>query len=188
MQIMRNHVSKQKFNGPRLARLKKTLAWARKNGLDPALCETIWLNVIIFSFNSVSNRKKGDTIYYYSWVVGPVFALLNLCIFFFVPWHNGLMEPDYWYEFMMQLTIAMWPIWAASIICQCSFWGNFKSLQNWPTYIFCWCIVAGVNATVTCSFHVLWTQYYSYYSPMPFTGYVCGLTAGVCTYIALYWR
>ena len=114
--------------------------------------------------------------------------MLNLSVFFFVPWHNGLTEPDYWYEFMIQVNTAMWPTLAATKILQCSFWGNFKSLQNWPTFITCMCFLIGVYATATCFYYVLWTQYYSYYTPMPFTGYICGLTAVIVIYIVLYWR
>ena len=144
--------------------------------------------VIIFFSNFISIRKNWDTIHYYSWVVGPVFALLCLCVYFWVPGHNALIEPDYWYEFVIILDVAMWPIWAACIILQCSFWGNLKSLQTWPTFIFCWCFVAGVYTILTCFYYVLWTQYYSYYTPMPFTGHLSGILAGVFAYIVLYWR
>ena len=98
------------------------------------------------------------------------------------------MEPDYWYEFMIQLAIAMWPVFAATKILHCSFWGNFKSFQSLPTYIFCWSFLVGVHVTVTLFYYVLWTQYYSYYTPMPFTGHLSGILAGVFAYIVLYWR
>ena len=51
-----------------------------------------------------------------------------------------------------------------------------------------YCYVACVNFVLTCSYYVLWTQYYGYYSPMPFTGYTAGLISGSSSYLALWFR
>ena len=98
------------------------------------------------------------------------------------------MEPDYWYEFMIQLAIAQWPAMAGTKVLHCSFWGNFKSFETWPTLIFFWLVLVGVHVTVTLFYYVLWTQYYSYYTPMPFGGYIGGIPAVLALYVALYWR
>ena len=88
----------------------------------------------------------------------------------------------------MQMTIGMWPNWAASILLQSVFWGNFQSLKTWGSYAYLYCYVACVNFVLTCSYYVLWTQYYGYYSPMPFTGYTAGLISGFTAYLALWFR
>ena len=114
--------------------------------------------------------------------------MANLSIFFLIPAHNAVKYPQYWYEFMMQMTVGMWPNWAASILLQSVFWGNFPSLKTWGSYAYLYCYVACVNFVLTCSYYVLWTQYYGYYSPMPFTGYTAGLISGTSAYLALWFR
>ena len=111
-----------------------------------------------------------------------------LCVIVVIPWHNALLVPDYWYEFMIQMMFTMLPTWAGTVILQSGFWGNFKSLQTWPSYIFLWCFMIVMYAILTCSYYILWTQHYDYYTPMPFAGYACGLSSGICAYIVLYWR
>ena len=108
--------------------------------------------------------------------------------FLLVPAHDSVKDPSYWYEYMLMMNVGMWPNWAASVVLQCVFWGNFKELKTWSSWLFLWMFVASLFSTLICVYYLIWTQYYGYYSPMPFTGYTAGLISGSTGYLALWFR
>ena len=102
-----------------------------------------------------------------------------------IPVHNVVENPEYWYEYPIQLSFFGLPFFVANVVLRSSFYLNVKLLRGPVPYIM---VLIGTFILFSASFvigYVVWVKIANWQFPIPFCGLIYGLniTGGVLVLI-----
>ena len=115
-------------------------------------------------------------------VYGPiiiVLAIASTTICTLLPYHNSILEPEYWFEILIPSFMCYFCVWAPLLLVRVSMLMNLDMMFTWKRYLkltLGYCFGWGL---VFVLLHIVWVQMLGYRHPVPFTGHICMLFAMV---------
>ena len=126
------------------------------------------------------------------WTIFYSLLIVIACLFSsfgatLVPQHNSLVQPEYWYEFIIAhgLGINAYFVIMAALRMQIFFKDDFSLESPIPFMKMYLAILLGHNGT-SYIFYQIWTVYFGFNHPMPWLGY-CALLGFVPAYFISLW-
>jgi hypothetical protein len=110
------------------------------------------------------------------------------CFLTLYPAHNVFHYPEYWYEFPLQLAVALLPSWAAMVLLRCSNYMNIDSIKNIFNFVTMFITASVIILLLYASEYLVWTILLRYPYPMPFNGYLTAGTGMIVFYIILWFE
>ena len=137
----------------------------------------------LFFTNILSNKEKVDKgIFYLLQGIGTIIGCVAITgIYTLIPVHNLFEHPEYWYEFPMQIIVALYPNWAAMVIFRCSNYMNITYIKNVRAFFSMWSIGSAVLLTLYGVQYLVWYILMGYNYPVPLNGYITAV-AGMITF------
>ena len=92
----------------------------------------------------------------------------------FIPFHNVLKEPQYWYEHQLILTFGLVPLLIGTVLSIAIYWANFTFEKKWISYVEMIAVGLGAFLVALTAYYVVWTEYLGYFQPLPLSVIVTG--------------
>ena len=144
-------------------------------------------NQVAPTISSNHPEKEGKTpvIHYVSFISGILLVLVLMIPGFFIPQHDPLREPFYWWQLHLLTVSVFMPVYAMSIMNVCNYCANITEGKNFISYVFLLCVGLAIYGTLLMSYYGIWVLL-GYVTPMPFNTYLIGPTSINSLYI-FYW-
>ena len=138
-----------------------------------------WINFDFFNRSSYYNVDLEDvnentTFYHLSTLSGPIITLAVISAECFIPFHNVLKEPQYWYEHQLILTFGLVPLLIGTVLSIAIYWANFTFEKKWISYVEMIAVGLGTFLVALTAYYVVWTEYLGYFQPLPLSVIVTG--------------
>ena len=135
-----------------------------------------------------------NTIKYGSWKVffkgmyGILVSLAPIAIFTMIPAHNIIKNPEYSYEFILQVCFAFLPTFAAAWTESFYFCTGIKVLRTIQFFMTLWIFLIVTSLITFGTINLIWIYGLNYQIPVPFTGYLFYLNTVILTPIVIWHR
>ena len=130
----------------------------------------------------------GDDVHYISWVFGIILTCLYVGLLTLIPMHNPIVEPEYFWEFMLFAAFGWASIFTGCGVLQTHYWANMHPGNDWRDMFVMTLIISAVNICLTLIYYYLWTGILGYTAPMVFTYYIPGSLCGVVLCVLSWFR
>ena len=125
------------------------------------------------------------TKFVFSVLVTILVSTASTFAFTLIPFHNMILYPSYWYEFLYLYPI--WSIWAAiffTYITGC--YMNIAYIKGFRCILIMWLILALTSVVFIISIYCLWTYALHFRFPIPWVSFIVG-DVMVCVGLAIFW-
>ena len=133
--------------------------------------------------------KPDDNWHYYHALLGLGSIILSnvlCCVITFVPMHNVIEEPFYWYETLIQAPIGFFSSCAAYMLLNCCYWMNIDQIKSFKNFVIFYVFLVLVAMTVGISGKMIWTEALGFPHPMPFYGMIIAYMVIVMSFVGLW--
>ena len=143
----------------------------------------------IFS-NIVENREDQSLNFWYilCGFIGVGMTIVLNSVYTLVPTHDVMIEPKYWYEFILQLQIALFPLYAINIVLRAAYWMNVTFIKHFKHFAKVWITGAGMSILLSVIVFFIWIYILKLHYPFPFYGLIFGMFTIVVMYIVLWFQ
>lgn len=124
---------------------------------------------------SVVKKPTISGIHHVSFLSGPALSFLTTSVIFIVPQKNGMLEPDYWYEYFIYGLFTLFPLFMLQVWFQIKYWCEFTFSRKsmWKVSFLAFVI----NYSVLPLYFCIWTYALEFVPPMAFGMYIGGTIA-----------
>ena len=105
-----------------------------------------------------------------------------------VPVHNVLIEPQYWWEVLIQAIAGFVTMSCAYTLLNCSYWTNISFLRTMRNFWIYYVVMAIFMGSIATSFDFGWSYGLKLPSPMPFYGMIIAYVVLFCGFVPLWYR
>lgn len=143
-------------------------------------------------FNDILNNYQNDhenkeTLKYILFGFGTIgAAFLSTCFQTFIPQHNVIENPVYWYELLLVGVPTLVGLLSAYFIYTCSHWMNVSFIKSFRKFFIMWLVGGLVGAIVIGAGYILWTYSLNYRYPIPFICYIELMILSVMLFMTLW--
>ena len=133
--------------------------------------------------------KPDDNWHYYHGLLGLGSILLSnlLCsILTFIPMHNVILEPFYWYETLIQASTGFFSSCAAYMLLNCCYWMNTDRIKSVKNFFIFYVFLVFIALAVGISVIMIWTEALGFRHPMPFFGMIMAYIVIVMSFVGLW--
>ena len=120
--------------------------------------------------------------------VGILGSFASTGIYSLIPLHNLFENPQYWYEFPLQVIFALFSNWAAMVILRCKYYMNTNYIYTYKTFFIMWIIAGSILFLVYATSYLIWTMGLKYQYPVPLNGYMTAALGMISFYLILWHR
>ena len=138
--------------------------------------------------NDETELYTGDDVHYISWVFGIILTCLYVGLLTLIPMHNPIVEPEYFWEFVLFASFGWASIFTGYVVLQTNYWANMHPGNYWRDMFVMTLIISAVNICLTLIYNYLWTGILGYTAPMVFTYYIPGSLCGVVLCVLSWFR
>ena len=132
--------------------------------------DVIWFKPICYTFGGIAG------------------CLISNCVLTFLPAQNVFNYPEYWYEFPLQVAMALLPYWAGMVILRCSNYMNIDSIKSIRNFFIMFITAAVVVFILYAAEYTIWNILLNYPYPVPMNGYVLAATGMLVFFTTLWYR
>ena len=138
----------------------------------------------------------------------PLLTWAVACTYCYIPIHEVLKEPTYWYEHDLVTIVATLPLFLGitmlqgksqsyiwNLVQHClrsitigQYWAKFTYKGGWKSFLYLYGIGVLIYGIFAIGYHTLWTNVLNYNPPMPFHWYISGTVAVVTVYFCNWFR
>ena len=93
-------------------------------------------------------------------------------VYTFIPVHNIILFPEYWFELPLQIMFTLLPLWSMYIIFRCSYYMNIHFIKTYSRFLLMWFVVGLTTSMVFVMSYVVWVYILVYQYPVPLIGYL----------------
>ena len=93
-------------------------------------------------------------------------------VYTFIPVHNIILFPEYWFELPLQIMFTLLPLWSMYIIFRCSYYMNINFIKTYSRFLLMWFVVGLTTLMVFVMSYVVWVYILVYQYPVPLIGYL----------------
>ena len=121
----------------------------------------------------ISGKNDNDisVIHYFSAFSGPILAVALTTFVCFMPYHNAMEEPEYWYEFHFLVQVFL-PFHIGSGMLYGRYFANFTYDNLWKSYLILYGLGWASYLVSTVIYYWVWTNILGHYAPMAWTYYM----------------
>ena len=138
-------------------------------------------------FNAYKENAK-NSVHYISWLSGIILACVWVSVFCFVPQHNAVEEPSYWYELMRISSTAWVSIFTASLILKLAYWADIMYAKNLTSFLYLYVVTAITCILGHTSTNFIWINLLGLFPPVPFVVWHVSTMVLFVMYTALWFR
>ena len=108
-------------------------------------------------------------------------------LYTFIPVHNIILFPEYWFELPLQIMFTLLPLWSMYIIFRCSYYMNIHFIKNYSRFLLMWVVVGLTTLTVFVLSYVVWVYMLEYQYPVPLIGYLVFINMIISALVVLWY-
>ena len=127
-------------------------------------------------------------IHYLSWLSGILLSCFYIASITFVPLHNTLCEPQYFWEFMLFAAFGWVSTFNATLFIGTRYWANLHPGPWMTPFIGTMIASSAFNIVFTISYYYIWVDFYGFYAPMPLAYYLPGTYTGFLSFFLCWFR
>ena len=127
-------------------------------------------------------------IHHFSLLSGPILTCGLASLYCFVPVHNAITEPYYWYEFHVLTILVCLPFFYGMTMLEGIYWSNFTYENELKSFLVIYGFGAGLYAILASGYYYLWTGILGYQSPLPLAWMVLATITLINVYLINWFR
>ena len=108
-------------------------------------------------------------------------------LYTFIPVHNIILFPEYWFELPLQIMFTLLPLWSMYIIFRCSYYMNINFIKTYSRFLLMWFVVGLTTLMVFVISYVLWVYMLEYQYPVPLIGYLVFIDMIISALVVLWY-
>ena len=127
------------------------------------------------AFKDILNNKNSESIswkYIGYWVMSIFMPLFSTCVWTLIPVHNLFEQPRFWFEYPLQMTVSLIPLFAAYVSLNCSHWMNIDYIKKSRNFFYLWIVGSFIVIIVHFTGYNIWTHLLHYHYPIPLNAYI----------------
>ena len=125
-------------------------------------------------------------LYLFYGLFGIVTSFFLTSIYIWIPVHDVITNPEYWYEIELQTTAILF-VMAIFFIANCSEWMNIERIKTIGNLSLVTFALVAIYNTIWVTSYIIWTYGFEYQWPLPFVAYLTTYIAIFCGWMALFY-
>ena len=143
---------------------------------------------------SNNDNEHNDWKYIFYWIMSIFMPLVPTCIWTLIPVHDLFEESQFWFEYPLQMTVSLIPLFSAYVCLNCSHWMNIGYIRKSRNIIRIWIVGSLLIIIIHLSGYITWTKLLSFRYPIPLNAYIynyilfCGVYGIIWHCFPVNWR
>ena len=141
-------------------------------------------------YKDILLRKPDDSWHYHNALYGLttiVFSTFLCSTITMIPMHNVILEPSYWYEFILLATFGFFMACAAYMLLNCGYWMNTDQIRKMDKFLKFYIFLCVVSMSVGFVLKLFWSDILGFPHPMPFYGLIMAYIAIFMSCVGLWY-
>ena len=148
-------------------------------------------------FRTIISNEENEQIewkYILYWIMSIFMPLIPTCIWTLIPVHDLFEESQFWFEYPLQMTVSLIPLFASYVCLNCSHWMNIDYIRKSHNVIRIWIVGIMLIVIIHLSGYITWTKLLSFRYPIPLNAYIynyilfCGVYGTIWRCFPVTWK